>query len=663
MKRNILKHLKVLIRSLDLFGTPIKLTFKNKSTYTSLFGGFVSLIMMIWYLYLVISSFISMVNRDFHSISKSVDIRNQAVDKRAVTLTSQNFDVGAQVLNLNQTEVDAYEYVSLSLVNTFFFYDGQNLTYNETLDYLTIFAGNYFCPSSNYSVEIVGQMVSKISKTMSIRVGVCTQDWLKIIYGANTTKKCKTPLETIQNLQYLALNSILTQQNFDESDFENPIKNHLKVDFFQLSSVTGQWFVSKITQNFAILSDSYVYQDVLGELGGQFTIVFGVVSVLIKNFEEFMFFKKLLKSLYLIDKNWIQMRGVKQDKDNKNNNKDKVQDDLKDQNQMREWDFSTQNHDLHRLKFKDNLNGINRESVCKKMLMNSGQSSTEALLTPVQPQIIKKEAILYVSAIAVIVLSLELLFGQGGNQVILQSKNKISMVEYSKVLDIPGSNFVNVFVDNDSAKGLSFKLGENKEITLKLRAYNHEDDTWQDEIVQSVITVLKVNANGKRVTITHEGDLIVESTNGFQYVVSGVQDAALDSKGKVFAIVTKDLVEFENKFESEKNGVQLYSNKDYRSIEVYQDRAVLVKVDGSLEGFSQLCVKEISVGSKYEEGLFALSCWSDPQLNLFQLLRWSDSLNDWEKVDNVFADKIAAESYTKIYIQGYYSISELTLID
>ncbi|CDW80974.1 UNKNOWN [Stylonychia lemnae] len=204
-----------------------------------------------------------MVNREQHSISKSVEIRNQATDKRIVKLDSKNFDIGFLIQNLNKTDVDVYEYVSLLVTNSAFEFNGEAKFISETKQYMTLcdpdrflgvlkgntdirIAGKYFCPPLNYSIEVFGTQVSQYSKSMNIRVEVCTKKWLQQIYG---------------------------------------------------------------------------------ELGGKFTIVFGLTSLLLRNIEEFMFFKKLLRSLYLFTRIPIvkeECINVEQQNDT-NNDSDSVQ--------------------------------------------------------------------------------------------------------------------------------------------------------------------------------------------------------------------------------------------------------------------------------------------------------------------------------------------------
>ncbi|CDW90535.1 UNKNOWN [Stylonychia lemnae] len=305
------------------------------------------------------------------------------------------------------------------------------------------------------------------------------------------------------------------------------------------------------------------------------------------------------------------------------------------------------------------------------MSLNTGLGNYEPLLQQTRSQKIRKDAIIVVAAVALVAVCSQLLFGQSNDQDFLGAKNQVSMVASQQTLDYPGYYYVNVFAEQRYIVGLSYKFNKNYNIVYNLRAYNRERGNWDDLDMKDFITEMKVNSDEKKIVINQKQDkeqfntkiheLYVENTDGRSYTVTDVQDAALDSDGKVYAIVQKNISQYDSQFQSETKGFQLYSSQDYRNVEVYQDEIVLVRANGTLEGYNEICVKDISASALDENALFALACPEDPNQTLSQVLRWNDYEETWEKVDDVFAEKIAVVSNTKIYVLVYYTITEITL--
>ncbi|CDW71227.1 UNKNOWN [Stylonychia lemnae] len=176
--------------------------------------------------------------------------------------------------------------------------------------------------------------------------------------------------------------------------------------------------------------------------------------------------------------------------------------------------------------------------------------------------------------------------------------------------------------------------------------------------MKGFITNNKVNAQGKRVIFSDDGACNIHFISGNTYSISGVQDAALDSNGTIYAITTQDISI--DKYKRFGSIAKFYSKKHYKNIEIYQDKPVLVKQNGILESFNQLCVQQISAGQNNSGGLFALNCGQQND-SLFQVMRWNKDINNWEKIGNILAEKIAAYSYDVVYIYRQSSIFEHTI--
>ncbi|CDW84986.1 UNKNOWN [Stylonychia lemnae] len=299
------------------------------------------------------------------------------------------------------------------------------------------------------------------------------------------------------------------------------------------------------------------------------------------------------------------------------------------------------------------------------MSMNAESDTNEPLIQPARSLKMRQSAIITIASVALIAISFAILIRNSGDNDFLEAKNQVSLVGIFKQISLPGQNYANIFVGKNEVIGLTYKLGKNYALSYKVRVYNPSNGAWNDYPFPVGMNELKVNSEGKRLIISNsnDGEMGVQYTEGPSYSVYGIQDGALESNGKVHAIVmneTKNISEYRD-FLYEKTGVQLYSNQIYRNIEVYQDKVVLVKVDGTLEDFKNICVKEISAGAENEGGLFALSCEQHPLNELYQLLRWNNKLNDWEKVDDIFGEKLAAQSNSRVYVLSSQSVIELTI--
>ncbi|CDW81586.1 UNKNOWN [Stylonychia lemnae] len=292
------------------------------------------------------------------------------------------------------------------------------------------------------------------------------------------------------------------------------------------------------------------------------------------------------------------------------------------------------------------------------MSVNTESSSYEPLIQQTRSSKIRKQAIVTIASVALIAVGFAQIFGQSDSEGFLGAKNQMSLVGVSQQISIPGQNFIDVFVDKDLILGLTYKFSKKNAIAYYARAYNPYDKTWVDYKMEGIITNSKVNAQGKRVMFSDNEECYIHYPDGNSNSISGVQDAALDNNGTIFAIATQDLSN--DQYRRFGSVAKFYSNKLYRNVEVYQEKPVLVKQNGNLEDFNQLCVQQISAGQNNGGGLFALSCEQQKD-SLYQVMRWNQGLKSWENIDDTFAEKIATFSNDVVYIFRQSSIFELTI--
>ncbi|CDW88721.1 UNKNOWN [Stylonychia lemnae] len=237
----------------------------------------------------------------------------------------------------------------------------------------------------------------------------------------------------------------------------------------------------------------------------------------------------------------------------------------------------------------------------------------EPLIKQTHGQNIRNQSIITIAIVALIAVGFAQIFGKSDNQDFLGAKNQISLAGVPHQITIareyPDQNFIDKFA--------------NKDLTLIGK-------------MDAILTNSKVNAEGKRLVFSDDEVCNVHSTLGDYYSISGVQDAALDSNGIIYAIATQDLGN--DQYKRFGSLAKFYSNKLYRNVEVYQEKPVL----------------------NNGGGLFALSCGQHND-SLYQVMRWNKGLDSWEKIDNMLAEKIATYSNEVVYIYRQSSIFELII--
>ncbi|CDW75980.1 UNKNOWN [Stylonychia lemnae] len=299
------------------------------------------------------------------------------------------------------------------------------------------------------------------------------------------------------------------------------------------------------------------------------------------------------------------------------------------------------------------------------MSTNIDSTTYEPLIQPTRSSKIRKEAILAIATVGLIAVGFAQMFGQSDSQDFLGAKNQMSLIGVSQQINIPGEKFIDVYVDSNQIIGLTYGFLRSNSVLYKARAYNPIDRTWRDSNMEHIVSDFKVNEQEKRIFLIHDNTnkLVVFQPDGSYYNCEQIQDAALDSNGTIHAIINREETsDTYEKLRADKSGVKFYDSYLYKNIEIYQDKPVLVTEDGNLKAFQQLCVREISASYHNGGGLFALGCESqESDSSLYQLMRWNNNLNDWQNIDNVFAEKIATYSNNVVYIYKQSQIFEITI--
>ncbi|CAD8057049.1 unnamed protein product [Paramecium primaurelia] len=229
------------IQVADMFGADITLNIQNKGKFTSVFGGFMSLIVWIVMLYVFISQGVDLINR---------------VDQQAITRTINDISPNARVLNIsnfmigiklddplqtlfnttNQTMFNITVYQNhittfpnrtrIKSVNTSLILEQctsqhfQSLDLISDSDQLETFT-NYYCLPLNYSFVLEGTYNSQHFQYTQIKVSACknstqcfTTDQLSLLSERQTFKLSTLMFTTIINP--FSNDAIISQQLFQD---------------------------------------------------------------------------------------------------------------------------------------------------------------------------------------------------------------------------------------------------------------------------------------------------------------------------------------------------------------------------------------------------------------------------------------------------------------
>ncbi|CDW72155.1 UNKNOWN [Stylonychia lemnae] len=324
MGKNFKQHLKRFIKNQDTFGHPITLRYKNQHNFNSLFGGIVSIILKFGFLAYSVIQLLSMYQRDSYQINRLTSVRNMGFDTREIMLNRTNFDFGVSLVPMFEEEgksIALFEYFKIQVDQTIATFDGQKLDFTSksvpmkicTPDRLNGLAGKangvliteYFaCPEDDFQFKIFGSQATSSHNLVNIKLVQCESEWLKQLYGNNTKRKCKSYEEFIASLDQINFNLMYLQQTFDESDFDQPIKNHLKHDYFLLNRNITYFTLEKDYNmiyernvesgdagiNIDLMLNDKIFTttrqvrtllDMLAEIGGFYTILFAIAKVLL----------------------------------------------------------------------------------------------------------------------------------------------------------------------------------------------------------------------------------------------------------------------------------------------------------------------------------------------------------------------------------------------
>eukprot|EP00347_Sterkiella_histriomuscorum_P017406 403349499 len=303
------------LRSIDRFGYPVSLTYKNNQTYTSGFGGcmtILSVFSLIIYFGFMLND---VIQRKRYIITESTYLRDLYTDTTDFKFTQNTFDyaVYPAYSGSNSAVTNMHQYFSLKFYTI---YQSQRENYTEgqyptDIAYTDVnytqctpdrFNGEparaglslvgWLCPNFT-DLTLQGKSSSVISKKFRFEVTYCETNYLKKMFP---NLECKPTAEADAIIQDTFIIIAYLEQYLDVGEFNrSPLKN--TIQSFQLPLTDDSrldWYF--LSENYLVLQDSYMASSI-----GTQNLTYTKSRNLLTTFQKRAGRKLFLQQSFLID--------------------------------------------------------------------------------------------------------------------------------------------------------------------------------------------------------------------------------------------------------------------------------------------------------------------------------------------------------------------------
>eukprot|EP00347_Sterkiella_histriomuscorum_P009308 403341701 len=265
------------IRSIDRFGYPVSLTYKNNQTFTSGFGGCMT-ILSVFSLTIYFGVMLNdVIQRNRYVITESSYLRDLYNDQTDYKFNQNTFDFAyylsysgfnPAVTNLNQYFSVRFYSVETRLKKNYSIgeypltitYQDMNTTqctndrFNGEPNRIGSNMTGWFCPDFQ-TIYLQGKPSSLYSKKFRFEVTYCDTATLKKSYSS---LECKSTQESDAIIQDFTVSVGLLEQYIDVGEFErSPLKSSIQTANFPLTNDTRyDWFF--LSENYLKLKDSWL---------------------------------------------------------------------------------------------------------------------------------------------------------------------------------------------------------------------------------------------------------------------------------------------------------------------------------------------------------------------------------------------------------------------
>ena len=256
-----------ILKSINIYGMPFSIRYKNKSTYVSGIGIFLSLISIVIIFSLFLYYFLQLINHTSFTILNNNDKRKgHSIDLSNIPIMFGLIDINSKLLQINQ------EFLSVSIwtknlipINnsygnvTFTRLELENcnesIYQNEYPDMKKYDLSKYLCIKSNQKIEINGRYGDSINGFNSINI------YLSICISEDCLNKTNN-LKDLENIIYGSYFSIhYLSQSIDHYNYKEPLINNFRSENFEVTPFAHKkflYFYSSMTyiSNNGILFDN-----------------------------------------------------------------------------------------------------------------------------------------------------------------------------------------------------------------------------------------------------------------------------------------------------------------------------------------------------------------------------------------------------------------------
>ncbi|CDW88841.1 UNKNOWN [Stylonychia lemnae] len=271
------------IKQQDMYGRPITLTYQKSQTFKSVIGGIFTLITRLSILVFFLLELANVLRKQ-STIKNSNYIRDLANDLTEYQFDQSNFDIAVSLSYMNDWTqsitpvIYRYALVSISQMSFgFVVQDGQLVWELKEDDFPLIkcppgrFLGeekitktlgietSFLCPDK-LNLTLQGSFSSKQAKFLRINVRKCEESRLKLLYPNET---CASQSEIDRVFEKMQLWVPIINQYFDDYELNAyPIKTTIYNAYFTTAPNLSQHYFVKLSENRAIVRDSYLSSNV-----------------------------------------------------------------------------------------------------------------------------------------------------------------------------------------------------------------------------------------------------------------------------------------------------------------------------------------------------------------------------------------------------------------
>eukprot|EP00347_Sterkiella_histriomuscorum_P006411 403352871 len=245
------------IKSQDMFGHKIGLTYKNKSSYKTSFGGIITILFRLGIIIYLAMQLIDVYNRKFE-LKLSTQYRNLYHDQTQYKFDNGGFDIAVGEVVTQWINVEGQPSFQNTTTTDFDLKicTSDRFASMSEASILGIYGG-FYCAQNFNSSWLQGAKYSQKMKFQSIKVDKCNQ---RLLTQKNATALCASESEIQDVINAATVQIGVMNQIFNADNFKDyPLVPKILVETFNIQSAVAQRAVYVLKRNEAILKDNWIF--------------------------------------------------------------------------------------------------------------------------------------------------------------------------------------------------------------------------------------------------------------------------------------------------------------------------------------------------------------------------------------------------------------------